>query len=49
MLQARYSIEAGTPLHSAAKWGNTDVVEVLLAHGANKNAKDEVSDMNSAR
>ncbi|OQE26395.1 hypothetical protein PENSTE_c005G04480 [Penicillium steckii] len=29
-----------TPLHLAAQAGNQLVVEILLAHGANKNAKD---------
>ena len=32
-----------TPLHIAARWGDTDVVKVLLDAGADIDAKDEVS------
>jgi ankyrin repeat protein len=28
-----------TPLHTAARWGNGDVVEILLRNGANINEK----------
>ena len=32
-----------TPLHVASKSGQTDVVSLLLDHGANIHAKDQVS------
>ena len=32
-----------TPLHSAAWFGYTDIIPLLLDHGANVNIKDKVS------
>ena len=32
-----------TPLHYASKRGHSEVVQVLLSHGATVNMKDEVS------
>ena len=32
-----------TPLHDAARWGNTDIVKMLLKEGADVNAKNKVS------
>eukprot|EP01101_Sappina_pedata_P013488 TRINITY_DN9759_c0_g1_i1.p1 TRINITY_DN9759_c0_g1~~TRINITY_DN9759_c0_g1_i1.p1 ORF type:complete len:124 (-),score=62.63 TRINITY_DN9759_c0_g1_i1:128-499(-) len=34
------SFRKSTPLHSAADFGHTDVIEYLLSKGANINAKD---------
>ena len=31
-----------SPLHAAAKKGHTDVVDILLKHGANVNTQDKV-------
>jgi ankyrin repeat protein len=31
-----------TPLHEAASWGQKGNIELLIANGANVNAKDEV-------
>jgi ankyrin repeat protein len=31
-----------TPLHRAAGWGHKEIVELLLAKGADLNAKDDV-------
>ena len=32
-----------TPLHHAARFGDTDTVKILIDNGADVNAKDEVS------
>ena len=32
-----------TPLHYAVRWGDTDIVKILIEKGTDVNAKDEVS------
>jgi len=36
-----------TPLHTAAQKGNTDIVTLLLSEGADVNAKNDVSIVNT--
>ena len=42
-LEARDTESGGTPLYHAAAWGRTTVVELLIARGADVNAKNKTS------
>ena len=52
LIEAKASIEMSsstyiTPLHVAARAGNYEVLDVLINHGANVNAKTKVSSFHS--
>ena len=34
-----------SPLHEASKKGHTDIVHILVKHGANVNTRDKVSNL----
>ena len=42
--EARRSGRRGTPLHSAAKWGNREMVDWLLEHGADPEVRNEAGE-----
>lgn len=44
MSEARRSGRKGTPLHSAAKWGNKEATVWLLEHGADANVRNGVGE-----
>ena len=44
MSEAKKSGRKGTPLHSAAKWGNTEATAWLLEHGANAAVRNEMGE-----